>query len=87
MRIERAPEQPEQRVTLAAILAAYTVDAAWAVRAESEVGSIETGKAADLVVLDRNLFAIDASRLHEARVLLTLLDGEPVYREPGFAWP
>jgi predicted amidohydrolase YtcJ len=49
-------------------------------------GSIEIGKAADLVVLDRNLFRIDVLELHQARVLLTLLDGEPVYRDPGFAW-
>jgi predicted amidohydrolase YtcJ len=74
-----------QRLTLSAILAAYTIDAAWAVREDEIDGSIEAGKAADLVVLDRNLFDLDARKLHEARVLLTLLDGEPVYRDPAFA--
>jgi predicted amidohydrolase YtcJ len=36
-------------------------------------------KLADLVVLDRNLFAIDANEISEAKVLLTLLGGKPVY--------
>jgi predicted amidohydrolase YtcJ len=79
-------QQPQERVELAAILAAYTIDAAWAAREEGINGSIEIGKAADLVVLDRNLFRIDVLELHQARVLLTLLDGEPVYRDSGFAW-
>jgi predicted amidohydrolase YtcJ len=80
-------QQPQERIGLAAILAAYTIDAAWAARGEEIDGSIEVGKAADLVVLDRNLFGIEVLQLHQARVLLTLLDGEPVYRDPGFAWP
>jgi predicted amidohydrolase YtcJ len=80
-------QQPQERIGLAAILAAYTIDAAWAAREEEIDGSIEVGKAADLVVLDRNLFGIEVLQLHQARVLLTLLDGEPVYRDPGFAWP
>ena len=79
-------QQPQERVGLATILAAYTIDAAWAAREEAIDGSIEIGKAADLVVLDRNLFRIDVLELHRARVLLTLLDGEPVYRDPSFAW-
>lgn len=78
--------QPRERVGLGDVLAAYTIHAAWAAREEAIDGSIEVGKAADLVVLDRNLFEIDALELHQARVLLTLLDGEPVYRDPGLAW-
>jgi predicted amidohydrolase YtcJ len=83
----KPPLQPEERVSLAAILAAYTKDAAWAVREDAIDGSIATGKAADLVVLDQNLFRVDVRAIHEVRVLLTLLDGEPVYRDPQLAWP
>jgi predicted amidohydrolase YtcJ len=83
---KKPAQQPEERVGLAAILAAYTIDAAWAAHEEAIDGSIEAGKAADLVVLDRNLFAIDVMDLHQVKVLLTLLDGEPVYRDPGFSW-
>jgi len=78
--------QPRERVGLSAILAAYTKDAAWVAREEAIDGSIEIGKAADLIVLDRNLFEVDVMALHKARVLLTLLDGEPVYRDAHFAW-
>jgi predicted amidohydrolase YtcJ len=45
------------------------------------------GKAADLIVLDRNLFEVDVEELHQVRVLLTLLEGAPVYRDPRFRWP
>lgn len=82
----RPPRQPQERVGLAAMLAAYTRDAAWIVREDSVDGTIEVGKAADLVVLDHNLFNVRAGALHKVRILLTLLDGQPVYRDPGFAW-
>ncbi|TMD62643.1 MAG: amidohydrolase, partial [Chloroflexi bacterium] len=79
-------QQPEERLGLPAILAAYTIEAAWAAREEEIDGSIAIGKAADLAVLDGNLFETDPGKLHDVRVLLTLLDGEPVYRDPSFAW-
>lgn len=83
----RPPRQPQERIDLAAILAAYTRDAAWGAREDAIDGTLEPGKAADLVVLDRNLFTVDVAKIHEARVLLTLLDGEPVYRDARFVWP
>ena len=79
-------QQPEERLGLPAILAAYTIEAAWAAREEEIDGSITIGKAADLAVLDGNLFETDPGKWHDVRVLLTLLDGERVYRDPGFAW-
>jgi predicted amidohydrolase YtcJ len=42
-------------------------------------GSIEVGKLADLVVLDRDLFDRGAGEIHEARVALTLVEGETVF--------
>ncbi len=72
----KPPRQPDQRMRLAQMIAAYTKDAAWAAR---EDGTIEAGKAADLVVLDRNLFRIPVGDIHKARVMLTLLGGEAVY--------
>ena len=51
---------------------------------DDEAVIVEVGKAADLIVLDRNLFQVDVAELHKVRVLLTLLDGKPVYeRSPG----
>jgi predicted amidohydrolase YtcJ len=75
---------PEERVDLAAMLAAYTIGGAFVQRQEDFTGSIEVGKAADLVVLDRDLFATPPEDISEARVLLTLLAGEEVWRDPAF---
>jgi predicted amidohydrolase YtcJ len=76
----KPPRQPEQRLTLATMLAAYTRDAAWAAREDALDGTLALGKAADLIVLDRNLFEVAPRDIHRVRVVLTLLDGRVVYR-------
>lgn len=75
---------PEERVDLATMLRAYTVNGAWLSHEEKSRGSLEPGKAADLIVLDRDLFAIPAAEIGRARVLLTLLDGREVFRDASF---
>ena len=75
---------PEERVDLMTILAAYTIGGAYASHEERETGSIEPGKAADLVVLDRNLFEIPPEEIHKAKVLWTLLEGAEVYRQASY---
>ncbi len=72
--------QPEERLDLPTALAAYTAGAAWANRLEGKTGSIEVGKAADLVVLSADLFAIPVEEISEVRVVLTLIEGDIVYR-------
>ena len=81
------PKRPQERVDLATALAAYTREAAWVAREDEIDGTLKTGMAADLVVLDQNLFSIDVSDIHKARVLLTLLNGQPVYKDRHFGWP
>jgi predicted amidohydrolase YtcJ len=49
---------------------------------EKETGSIEVGKRADLIAVEKNLFDVPPRRLGQTRVLLTLVDGEAVYRQP-----
>ena len=49
------------------------------VHPDDKTGSIEVGKYADLIVLDRNLFDIPLTEISETKVLLTLLEGSPVY--------
>jgi predicted amidohydrolase YtcJ len=46
---------------------------------EQETGSLEPGKLADLVVLDRDVFDRGAGPIGDARVVLTLVEGEPVF--------
>lgn len=75
---------PEEAVDLPLMLAGYTINGAYVNFEENETGSIEVGKAADLIVLDRNLFEIPAHEIHLAKVLLTLLDGKAVYRDASF---
>lgn len=73
---------PDERISLPEALAAFTINGAWVNHHERLTGSIEAGKAADLIVLDQNLFAIAPEAISETKVLLTLLDGEPVHGDP-----
>jgi predicted amidohydrolase YtcJ len=72
-----------ERVDLATMIDAYTINAAWLMHQEQRVGSIEVGKRADLVVLDRNLFEVPATAINDARVVETLLDGTTVWPRPA----
>jgi len=69
----RAPWNPAERVDLPTMIALYTINAAYAHHQDRETGSIEAGKLADLVVLERNLFEIPVERIHEVRATRTLL--------------
>jgi hypothetical protein len=75
---------PEERVDLETMLRAYTINGAWLSHDEKSRGSLEPGKAADIIVLAGNLFKIPASEVGRVRVLLTLIDGRPVFRDPSF---
>ncbi len=72
----------DERVDLDTMIAAYTIQGAYLMGLENEEGSIEVGKRADLVVLDRNLFAIPVSEINEAKVRMTVFDGRTVYEAP-----
>lgn len=75
---------PEERVDLMTMLRAYTINGAWLSREEKLRGSLEPGKAADFIVLDRDLFSIPPTEIGRTRVLLTLLEGREVFRDPSF---
>ena len=75
---------PEEKADLETMLRAYTTNGAWLSHDEKDRGSLEPAKAADIVVLDRNLFEIAPSEIGRAKVLLTLLDGREVFRDPSF---
>ena len=72
-----------ERVDLATMIAAYTIEGAWLMHQEKETGSIEAGKAADFVVLEKDLFKIPAGQVGGVRVDLTMLEGEVLYRRSG----
>ena len=70
-------------ITLEAALKANTLGPAWQLGMDHEVGSIEPGKLADLVVLDRNLFETPSPEIHNARVLMTVMNGKVTHEEPA----
>ncbi|MEP6469438.1 MAG: amidohydrolase [Chloroflexota bacterium] len=72
---------PEERLDLDATLAAFTIGSAYVNHAERKSGSIEVGKRADLVVLDRDIRSPDGGPLGEARVLATFVNGVAVWDE------
>ena len=75
---------PEQRLDLETSLRSYTVNNAWAEGEERSKGSITVGKLADLVIIDRDLFAIPATQIKDAKVLLTMVGGRVVYASTLF---
>ena len=68
-----------EEIDLYTALDMYTRNASYVMRLEDKTGTIEVGKRADLIVLDRNLFEIPVTEISEAKVLLTLMDGREVY--------
>jgi hypothetical protein len=73
----------DERVSLKTMIDAYTSQAAWSMHQENLTGSLQPGKRADIVVLDRNLYDIPPEEINEAQVVMTLLDGEVVYQLQG----
>ena len=69
----------EESVDLDTMIAAYTINGAYQMALDDVQGSIEVGKRADLVVLDRNLFDIPVSEISEASVVMTIFDGRTIY--------
>ncbi|HYL14269.1 MAG TPA: amidohydrolase, partial [Terriglobales bacterium] len=70
---------PEQKITIEQALAAYTTGSAFAELAEKDKGTIQAGKLADFVLLDRDITAIPAARILQTRVLRTVVGGRTVY--------
>ncbi len=69
----------EESLTLEEAFAAYTTGGGFASNSESRLGTIERGKKADLVWLDRDPYEVQTEELRSVKVLRTYMDGEPVY--------
>jgi predicted amidohydrolase YtcJ len=76
--------EPSQRLTVEAALRHFTRDAAFAEHAEKEKGTLAPGALADLVVLSQDLLAAPPDRIHETKVLLTVLGGQDTWRAKEF---
>ena len=70
---------PEERMTDSEAFASFTLDAAYSGFQESLLGSLEPGKKADFIVLDRDIFAIPDSEIWQAKALETWVNGSQVH--------
>lgn len=68
---------PSERLTLMQALRGVTINAAWALRVEDEVGSIVAGKRADFAVLEDDPFELGVERLNDVRIAGTVFEGVP----------
>ncbi|MFC8563362.1 amidohydrolase [Peribacillus frigoritolerans] len=74
---------PHECITLAEALKAYTSGPAYGTFREQELGTLEAGKLADIIVLERNLFEVLVEEIPDIKVLLTMVDGQVVYDYAG----
>jgi len=73
------PFLPQERLDLPTAIAGFTINSAYVNHLDDLTGSIEVGKRADMVVLDRNPFELPEDRIADARVVRTLVDGQRVF--------
>ena len=84
--IDGKPEEgwiPSEKMDVDEAVKLFTKYAAYASFAEEELGTIETGKWADLVVLDRDIYEIPVSEVKDAAVEMTIVAGDVVYKKAG----
>jgi hypothetical protein len=72
---------PEQHLTREEAIRLFTRHNPWFLRMEDKIGTIETGKLADLAVLDRDYFSVPEAEIKKVRSVLTIVDGKIVHNE------
>jgi predicted amidohydrolase YtcJ len=70
---------PDQKLSLVEALRAFTLSAAYAAHAEKTQGTLEPGKYADFILVDRDIFTINPQDIWKTRVLQTWVGGRQVY--------
>ncbi|WP_444924768.1 amidohydrolase [Microbulbifer sp. DLAB2-AF] len=70
----------KEAMTLEQALRAFTLDAAYAGHQEKMIGSLEAGKFADFILLDKNIFKIDPQEIWKVKVMETWVEGKRVYQ-------
>lgn len=76
---------PEQKLTVAEAVQAYTMGSAYAEFQDTEKGSISLGKLADMVILGEDIFNIDPAKIREVKVVKTIVGGKIVFEQPAGA--
>lgn len=79
--IQNAVTRAPQNISLEEAITAYTLNGAYVMRHEDKVGSLKIGKLADFVVLDKDIFTIEATQINQTKVVLTVFDGVEIYKK------
>ena len=74
---------PEQKISVAEAVQAYTLGSAYAEFQETEKGTLEPGKLADMVIIDKDIFSIPPAEIRDAKVDATVVGGKVVWQRPG----
>jgi predicted amidohydrolase YtcJ len=77
--LQNAVTRAPQELTLEEAVKAYTINAAYTMRQEDKVGSIEVGKEAVLIILDKNIFEIPATQINTTKIKKTYSKGKVVF--------
>ena len=72
---------PTEKLTLAELIKGYTIGSAYGVSREAELGTLEAGKLADLIIVSGNLFEMSPEEVRGASVDLTIMDGKIIYQK------
>lgn len=79
------PLNPAEKVAVEQMIASFTINGAYAISMEDQLGSLEVGKKADFIVLSQNILQIDPRQIHNTAVLLTFFEGKEVYRSESYS--
>jgi predicted amidohydrolase YtcJ len=80
--ITGAAYTPEERISVADAVRAYTQGSAYAAFSDGQVGTLEVGKLADLAVLSQDIFSVPPETIGKTRVVTTMVGGKIVYSAP-----
>lgn len=72
---------PAERISLQQAIKAYTINNAWAGNQEDDLGSLEVGKFADMVMLSDNIFKIAPKNINKTKVIMTIVGGQIMYQK------
>ncbi len=78
--IQNAVNRSPQNISLETAIKAYTINGAYVMRQEDKVGSLEVGKLADFVVVDRDIFTIPTTQISQAKIERTIFNGVEIYK-------
>ncbi len=71
---------PDERVDIETAIQIFTRNGAMAMQKENETGTIEVGKSADFIVINQNILEVPTEKIHQTKVLQTVLQGKTVYK-------